>query len=242
MISQPETAEVIQIGQFRKKTTAPINTVEDEYFPRRRKVKTLPEPQTETGRNYRLRLQRRDDWWKADALVEYWNTAVKMKSAVERVQKHDMPEGRVHAVPPQGEHMRLIGKYRAALVQKLLTPAPTGADIAWKRAAFNAGQHRYTDVKPERIERAIADDGGYLRTHPTRRSGKQGMDPKKLEERREWKTAFRARVTLYAERNGIDKSELAWLGRIKHEHLAAFADRYGLSLEWLLTGEGTPTN
>jgi len=134
--------------------------------------------------------------------------------------------------------MRLIGKYRAALVQKLLTPAPTGADIAWKRAAFNAGQHRYPDVKPERIERAIDDDVEYLRTHPTRRSAKQGMDPKKLEERR----AFNARVALYAERNGIDKSELAWLGRIKHQDLAAFADRHQLSLEWLLTGEGTPTN
>jgi len=68
-----------------------------------------------------------------------------------------------------------------------------------------------------------------------------------MEKAREWKTAFRARVTLYAERNGIDKSELAWLGRIKHEHLAAFADRYGLSYEWLLEGSGTegretPTN
>ena len=115
-------------------------------------------------------------------------------------------------------------------------------DIVWKRAAFNAGQHRYTDVKPERIERAIDDDVEYLRTYPTRRSGKQGMDPKKLEERRAFKAAMRARVALYAERNGIDKSELAWLGRIKHQDLAAFADRHRLSLEWLLTGEGTPTN
>jgi hypothetical protein len=68
------------------------------------------------------------------------------------------------------------------------------------------------------------------------------MDPKKLEERRTWKAAFRARVTLYAEQNGIDKSELAWLGRIKHQDLAAFADRHGLSYEWLLEGRETPTN
>jgi hypothetical protein len=65
------------------------------------------------------------------------------------------------------------------------------------------------------------------------------MDPKKLKERREWKAAFRARVTLYAERNGIPESELVWLGRIKHQDLAAFADRYGLSYEWLLEGSGT---
>ena len=66
--------------------------------------------------------------------------------------------------------MVLVGKYHAALMAKLLTPAPTAADIAWKRAAFKAGQHVYTDVKPERIERAIADDVEFLKAHPTRRS------------------------------------------------------------------------
>ncbi len=57
-------------------------------------------------------------------------------------------------------------------MSQLLTPAPTVAEVAWKRAAFKAGDHRYTDVKPERIERAIADDVEFLRAHPTRRSSK----------------------------------------------------------------------
>jgi hypothetical protein len=32
------------------------------------------------------------------------------------------------------------------------------------------GQHRFTDVKPERIERAIADDLAFLAAHPVRQS------------------------------------------------------------------------
>jgi hypothetical protein len=39
-------------------------------------------------------------------------------------------------------------------------------------------------------------------------------------------------------RNGISKSELAWLGRLKHQHVAAFADRHRLSYGWLLEGSG----
>jgi hypothetical protein len=40
----------------------------------------------------------------------------------------------------------------------VLTPAPDTAAVAWKKAALAAGQHEYTDIKTERIERAIADD------------------------------------------------------------------------------------
>jgi hypothetical protein len=52
----------------------------------------------------------------------------------------------------------MVAKYREAIMAQLLTPAPTAREIEWKRAAFKAGDHEYTDVKPERIERAIADD------------------------------------------------------------------------------------
>jgi hypothetical protein len=124
---------------------------------------------------------------------------------------------------------------------QLLTPAPTAREVEWKRAVFRHRDHEHTDIKPERIERAIADDVEFLRTHPVRQSGKKGMDPQKLEERRAWKAAFRSRVTLFAEQNGIDKSELAWLGRIKHQDLAAFAERHRLSYNWLLTREGAQT-
>jgi hypothetical protein len=194
-----------------------------------------------TGKNFRLRQERHVNWRKADALREYWRAALKMNGAISRVQNHDMPEGELHPQYEPEQHWTLVGKWRAALMQQLLTPAPSTLEVTWKRAAFKAGQHRHTDIKPERIERAIADDVEFLKTHPTRRSGKCGMDPEKLEKRHAWKAAFRARVTLYADQNGIDKSELAWLGRLKHEDLAAFADRHRLSYDWLLTGEGSPS-
>jgi hypothetical protein len=64
------------------------------------------------------------------------------------------------------------------------------------------------------------------------------MNQKQLEERRAWKAAFRARLTLFAEQRQIPKSEMAWLGRIKHEAVADFAERYSVRLAWLLKGEG----
>jgi hypothetical protein len=163
-----------------------------------------------------------------------------MDSAIHRVQQHELPEGDLHKPLAPDSCWPIIAKYRAAIMAQLLTPAPTAREVEWKRAVFRH-RHEHTDIKPERIERAIADDVEFLRTHPVRQSGKKGMDPQKLEERRAWKAAFRSRVTLFAEQNGIDKSELAWLGRIKHQDLAAFAERHRLSYNWLLTREGAQT-
>jgi hypothetical protein len=55
-------------------------------------------------------------------------------------------------------------------VKQLLTPAPDIGAVTWKRAQLRAENYRYSDVKPERIERAIADDVAFLAAHPTRRS------------------------------------------------------------------------
>jgi hypothetical protein len=63
------------------------------------------------------------------------------------------------------------------------------------------------------------------------------MNPKQLEERRAWKAAFRARVTLFAEQRKIPKSEISWIGRLKHEDLIRFAQRHRVSLDWLLCGD-----
>ena len=62
-----------------------------------------------------------------------------------------------------------LGKYREAVAQQMLTPAPDTAAITWKRAALKSGQHKFTDVKTERIERVIASDLEFLAAHPTRR-------------------------------------------------------------------------
>jgi hypothetical protein len=122
-----------------------------------------------TYKNWHLRQQRHVKWREADALREYWHASFQMVKAISRVQNNNMPEGDLHPQCNPQDHWTILAKYRAAIMQQLLTPASTVAEVTWKRAAFKAGQHRHTDVKPERIERAIADYVEFLRTHPTRR-------------------------------------------------------------------------
>jgi hypothetical protein len=120
---------------------------------------------TETGRNFRLRQQRFADWQDADAVREYWKAALGMDSAIHRVQLHELPEGDLHQPLAPGSCWPILAKYDAAIVAQLLTPAPTALEITWKRAVFKAGRHKHTDVKPERIERAIAEDVAFLAAH-----------------------------------------------------------------------------
>jgi len=238
------SSEIIQLSAFRpkfgvKSRNATLSTASDR--PRTAAGYFLKEPATDTCKNQRLRGDRRDVWREADAVMDYWYLSMKLDGVISRVQKHGRPEGELHPQYDPQEHWTILAKYRKAWARLMLTPAPDMRSVTWKRAQLNAGSHKHTDLTTVRIERAIADDVEFLKAHPTRQS--RGL----MEKAREWKTAFRARVTLYAERNGIDKSELAWLGRIKHEHLVAFADRYGLSYKWLLEGSGTegretPTN
>jgi hypothetical protein len=96
-----------------------------------------------------------------------------MMDAVARVQSHNLPEGDLHPEYNPQDRNTAVANYRAAIVIQLLTPASTAADVAWKRAAFKAGDHEYTDIKPERIERAIADDVTFLAAHPVRQSKQQ---------------------------------------------------------------------
>jgi hypothetical protein len=89
-------------------------------------------------------------------------------AAIERAQIHDLPEGKNHPPRDPNERWVMLANLRQAIAQQLLTPAPDTAAIAWKKAALAGGDHEYTDVKPERIERAIADDVAFLTSHPTR--------------------------------------------------------------------------
>jgi hypothetical protein len=55
----------------------------------------------------------------------------------------------------------------------LASPAPDTAAVAWKKAALAGGQHEITDVKTERVERAIAADLAFLAAHPVRLSNRR---------------------------------------------------------------------
>jgi hypothetical protein len=172
-MTEAYSAEVIQLAAFRPKASA--SPMAQRLRERRaQQVADAPADETETCKNFRLRQQRQDDWRRADALREYWKAAREMDSAIHRVQQHELPEGDLHKPLAPGSCWPILAKYRAAIMAQLLTPAPTAREIEWKRAVFKHRDHEHTDIKPERIERAIADDVEFLKAHPTRR--KRGQE------------------------------------------------------------------
>jgi hypothetical protein len=67
------------------------------------------------------------------------------------------------------QDLRLVDRWREALVKQLLTPAPDLMSVTWKKAALAQGQYRYVGVSDQRIERAI-EDLAFLAAHPVRQS------------------------------------------------------------------------
>jgi len=63
----------------------------------------------------------------------------------------------------------LIDQWRAGLSKQMLTPAPDVTAVMWKRTQMRK-EHRFTDVKPERLQRAIDANVEWLKAHPSRKS------------------------------------------------------------------------
>jgi len=127
-----------------------------------------------TAKNGRIRQERREVWQMAEAATRYWRTLLDFQSAVSWAQQMGVPEGRDHPADPEDRDRQMnVEKYRAALVRQLLTPAWDVASVNWKQMALARGQHLYTGVKSERIERAIADDLAFLAAHPVRQSNRR---------------------------------------------------------------------
>jgi hypothetical protein len=130
-----------------------------------------PEKLTVSCRNLRLRQVRHADWRTARHVTDYWRARCDWRSALQIAQMRDVADSRTFAKDESDHGFALVSLWRVALVNQMLTPAPTAAAVAWKQAAFRRGQHRYVDVKPEIIEAAIANDIEWLKAHPTRRAG-----------------------------------------------------------------------
>jgi hypothetical protein len=123
-----------------------------------------------TAINSDLRNERRAVWRPAAALTRYWRMKWDLEGAASNPWLADSPEGRQFY---QEEYCYTsLEKFRDALVRQLLTPAPDIGAVNWKKTNFAAGQHKYTNVKSEKIERAIADDLAWLAGHPTKRTGR----------------------------------------------------------------------
>jgi hypothetical protein len=121
---------------------------------------------------------------------------------------------------------------------QLLTPAPDTGAITWKRATFAAGQHKHTDTKPVRIERAIADDEAWLAAHPTKRTGNVEACAKRREESRAFKEAMRQRIREIAASLNLSDVQIGPALKLKHFAIAGFVEEHSVNLEWLLEGRG----
>ncbi len=187
-----------------------------------------------TAQNGRLRDQRHEVWRMAEAATRYWKLRIDFQSAVSWAQQMGTPEGRFHPSDPEGrDHVSMVQRWRAALVKQLLTPAWDGASVKWKQAALARGQHCNTDVKSERIERAIADDLAFLAAHPVRRSNSEAMARS-----REFKEAMRQRIRDIAASRDLSDEEIKPALSLKHHKLVEFVEKHDVNWQWLLEGKG----
>jgi hypothetical protein len=171
------TCQIIQLSAARPSAEHPseANVASlPEQTPReaRRQARQLLPPATETGRNHRLRLNRRDAWWAARQLTEYWRARLDWQAALSSAQQHNVADANSYPECDDGgkDRMLLVDPWRAALVKQMLTPAPNVAASNWKRMQLRAENYLYSSVKPKRLQRAIDADVEWLSAHPTRQS------------------------------------------------------------------------
>jgi hypothetical protein len=137
-----------------------------------RRGRPLAPATTDSCRNQRARLRRRDVWRHAARVTDYWRARIDWHNALATAQRHGIGDsGEYEQITLDYERRcGLVDRWRAALVEQMLTPAPDLAAVAWKRANLRAENYRYTDVKPERLQRSIDTDVEWLAAHPTRKS------------------------------------------------------------------------
>jgi hypothetical protein len=145
----------------------------------------------------------------------------------------ELPEGPQHPVAECDERMAMVTRWREAQMKQLLTPAPDTMAIAWKQAALGRGDYKHTDVKPERTERAIADDLAWLAAHPVRHNNSEAAA-----RRREFREAMRGRIREVAASRGLSDDDIKRALTLRHRHVAEFTEKHGVKLDWLLEGRG----
>lgn len=198
---------------------------------------TAPEGLTETCVNQRLRELRKEAWSKAHKLTNFMHARMKWYQELSSAQYWDVPGA--DEFPPLERRWNHdeVKEWRAALVEQLLTSAPTIGDVTWKQAQLRSGQHRHIGVDDEAIERAIAADLEWLKKHPARKS-QTPMSEERKTERREFKEAMRQRIRDIAASCDIPDDEIRPVLSLKHHLIADFVENYGVNFEWLLGGKG----
>jgi hypothetical protein len=106
-------------------------------------VATAPETLTETCRNHRLRLSRRDAWWDARRWADYWRARCDWASALSSAQDHDIADANSYPKCDGKDRWPLLDPWRAALVQQMLTPAPDLAAVSLAGNGRNSATNNY---------------------------------------------------------------------------------------------------
>jgi hypothetical protein len=235
------SAEIIQISAFtrpsrpvsEKQTPASGNRVLTPRQRRRAGKPDLPPPATETAKNARIRTERRDAWWLAERVADYWHARFKWQDELEIAQRNGI--GDSASFPPAENENRFgrVDKWREAVAKQLLTPAPTLAAVAWKRARIKSDEFNRLPITLARAEHAIADDLAFLAAHPTSRSNSEAMARS-----REFKEAMRQRIRDVAASRDLSDEEIKPVLRLKHQAIGEFTEKHGVNLEWLLEGKG----
>lgn len=130
---------VINLSAVRAKTSAPsdlptgTSPLVIELTPRemRRQLRQQSEPATETCRNHRARLGRRDAWWRAERTTSYWRARLDWNSELALAQDNGIGDADSFTRAMNGERLALVERWRVALVEQMLTPAPHLAAVAW---------------------------------------------------------------------------------------------------------------
>jgi hypothetical protein len=201
---------------------------------RRREGKPeLPPPAIETAKNARIRTERRDAWRLAERVADYWHARFKWRNELDSAQRYGIGDSASFPSAENESRTALVATWREAVVKRLLTPAPDGGAVAWKRAQLAERDFSDLATKAERIERVIADDVAFLDAHPARRSNSETMA-----RNREFKEAMWQRIRDIAASRDLSEEEIKPVLRLKHHEIGEFTEKHGVNLEWLLEGKG----
>src|SRR5258707_11195842 len=124
VIDRPAAAEVTAIG----------NRALTPRQRRRAGKPELPPPATETAKNSRIRIARRDAWWHADRVIDYWRARMDWCHTLGLSQQYGIADSSSFPSAENESRYGLVDKWREAVAEKLITPAPDPAAINWKRA------------------------------------------------------------------------------------------------------------
>jgi hypothetical protein len=144
------------------------------------------EPETETAKNFRIGIERREVWRQVQAVTRFHRAKMDFVSACEAARDGGIVDVSGFKTASRGENVR---QWREALMRKMLTPTPDGAAITWRHMTLAGGQHKHVGMRSEKLERGIAADQAFIDNHPTRRP-----DPEKVGRRRAFKEAMRQRI------------------------------------------------